>query len=49
MVNFVKAFAEEKHILYKQALRDASPSYKTRKNIIPEVVNKTLIPDPSNL
>ena len=29
-VNFVKAYAEKNKIPYKQALRDASPSYKTR-------------------
>jgi hypothetical protein len=27
---FVKAYAEKNKIPYKQALRDASPSYKTR-------------------
>ena len=37
-VNFVKAYAEKKNIPYKQALRDASPSYKTRNEIKPEVV-----------
>ena len=29
-LNFVKAYAEKNNISYKQALRDASPSYKTR-------------------
>ena len=29
-LNFVKAYAEKNKILYKQALKDASPSYKTR-------------------
>ena len=29
-LNFVKAYAEKNKIPYKQALRDASPSYKTR-------------------
>ena len=37
-VNFVKAYAEKKNIPYKQALRDASPSYKTRNEIKSEVV-----------
>lgn len=37
-VNFVKAYAEKNNIPYKQALRDASPSYKTRNEIKPEVV-----------
>ena len=32
-VNFVKAYAEKNNISYKQALRDASPSYKTRNEI----------------
>ena len=36
-VNFVKAYAEKNSISYKQALRDASPSYKTRNEIKPEV------------
>jgi hypothetical protein len=36
-VNFVKAYAEKNNISYKQALRDASPSYKTRNEIKPEV------------
>ena len=29
-VNHVKAYAEKNKISYKQALKDASPSYKTR-------------------
>ena len=37
-VKFVKAYAEKNNIPYKQALRDASPSYKTRNEIKPEVV-----------
>ena len=37
-VNFVKAYAEKNNISYKQALRDASPSYKTRNEIKPEVI-----------
>ena len=37
-VNFVKAYAEKNNISYKQALRDASPTYKTRNEIKSEVV-----------
>ena len=37
-LTFVKAYAEKNNIPYKQALRDASPSYKTRNEIKPEVV-----------
>ena len=37
-VNFVKAYAEKNNIPYKQALRDASPTYKTRNEIKSEVV-----------
>ena len=37
-VNFVKAYAEKNNIPYKQALRDASPTCKTRNEIKPEVV-----------
>ena len=29
-VNYVKMYAEKNNIPYKQALKDASPSYKTR-------------------
>ena len=29
-LNYVKAYAEKNKITYKQALKDASPSYKTR-------------------
>jgi len=29
-INHVKAYAEKNNITYKQALKDASPSYKTR-------------------
>ena len=38
MVNFCKAYAEKHNIPYKQALRDASPTYKTRNEIKSEVV-----------
>ena len=37
-LNYVKAYAEKNKITYKQALRDASPSYKTRNKVKPEVV-----------
>jgi hypothetical protein len=37
-LTFVKAYAEKHNIPYKQALRDASPTYKTRKEIKPEVI-----------
>ena len=32
-LTFVKAYAEKHNIPYKQALRDASPTYKTRNEI----------------
>ena len=35
---FVKAYAEKHNIPYKQALKDASPSYKTRNEVKPETV-----------
>ena len=37
-LTFVKAYAEKNNISYKQALRDASPTYKTRNEIKSEVV-----------
>ena len=37
-LNYVKAYAAKHEISYKQALRDASPSYKTRKEVKPEVI-----------
>ena len=45
-LTFVKAYAETNKISYKQALRDASPSYKTRnekktEETKPETTNKT--------
>jgi hypothetical protein len=41
-LNYVKDYATKHNIPYKQALRDASPSYKTRNEVKPEVViNKT--------
>ena len=35
-LTFVKAYAEKNNVSYKQALRDASPSYKTRNEKKPE-------------
>jgi hypothetical protein len=35
-LNYVKAYAEKNKITYKQALKDASPSYKTRNEKKPE-------------
>ena len=46
LVNFVKAYAEKNYIPYKQALRDASPTYKTRNEIKPEVVEPIKKIDP---
>ena len=37
-LNYVKAYAEKNKITYKQALRDASPSYKTRNEKKPEEI-----------
>jgi len=37
-LNYVKEYATKHNISYKQALRDASPSYKTRNEVKPEVV-----------
>ena len=37
-LNYVKAYAAKHEISYKQALRDASPSYKTRNEVKPEVI-----------
>ena len=36
-LTFVKAYAEKNNVSYKQALRDASPSYKTRNEKKPEI------------
>ncbi len=38
-LTFVRAYAEKKKISDKQALRDASPSYKTRNEKKPEETN----------
>ena len=35
-LNYVKDYATKHNITYKQALRDASPSYKTRNEKKPE-------------
>ena len=37
-LNYVKDYATKHNISYKQALRDASTSYKTRNEVKPEVV-----------
>ena len=39
-LNYVKDYATKHNIPYKQALRDASPSYKTRNEKKPEVPEK---------
>ena len=39
-LNYVKAYAAKHGISYKQALWDASPSYKTRKEEKPEVIKQ---------
>ena len=39
-LTFVKAYAAKHGISYKQALRDASPSYKTRKEEKTEVIKQ---------
>ena len=39
-LNYVKAYAAKNGISYKQALRDASPSYKTRNEVKPEVIKQ---------
>ena len=39
-LNYVKDYAAKHNITYKQALRDASPSYKTRNEKKPEVTEK---------
>ena len=42
-VSFVKAYAETHNIPYKQALKDASPSYKTRNEKVVEEVKTEII------
>ncbi len=39
-LNYVKAYAAKHGISYKLALRDASPSYKTRNEVNPEVIKQ---------
>ena len=39
-LNYVKDYATKHNISYKQALRDASPSYKTRNEKKPEVIKQ---------
>ncbi len=47
-LDYVKDYATKHNISYKQALRDASPSYKTRNETIvePEVKATTETPKP---
>jgi hypothetical protein len=40
-LDYVKAYAEKNKITYKQALKDASPSYKTRNETKAEPEVKT--------
>lgn len=39
-LNYVKDYATKHNISYKQALRDASPSYKTRNEVKSEVIQQ---------
>ena len=39
-LNYVKDYATKHNISYKQALRDASPSYKTRNEQKSEVIKQ---------
>ena len=39
-LNYVKDYAAKHNITYKQTLRDASPSYKTRNEVKTEVPEK---------
>ena len=39
-LDYVKAYAEKNKITYKQALKDASPSYKTRNEKKPEEIKQ---------
>jgi hypothetical protein len=41
-LDYVKIYAEKNKITYKQALKDASPSYKTRNETIVEPEVKTI-------
>jgi hypothetical protein len=42
---FVKTYAATHNIPYKQALKDASPSYKTRKETPQTVIQPEITPD----
>ena len=42
-LDYVKVYAEKNKITYKQALKDASPSYKTRNETIVEPEVKATI------
>ena len=44
-LNFVKTYASTHNIPYKQALKDASPSYKTRNEIPQKVIQPEITPD----
>jgi hypothetical protein len=44
-LNYVKAYAAKNNITYKQALKDASPSYKTRNEIPQKVIQPEITPD----
>ena len=46
-LDFVKGYAETHNIPYKQALKDASPAYKTRNETIQKVMKQPeVIPEP---
>ena len=44
-LNYVKAYAAKNNITYKQALKDASPSYKTRNEI--PIIEPTIKVEPT--
>ena len=44
-LNFVKSYAATHNIPYKQALKDASPSYKIRNEIPQKVIQPEITPD----
>ena len=44
-LNFVKSYAATHNIPYKQALKDASPSYKTRNETPQKVIQPEITPD----
>ena len=48
MGKLCKSLCWKKNIPYKQALRDASPSYKTRNEVKPEVVEPIKKIEPKN-